>query len=215
LAASVAPVVVMSTMSSAVPAARAFHDAVIGDAVAGKEIAREVHVFGRDAHLALVLETERDRDVVEIGHAVHVDPRLRHGHRHVGVAEAQRVDEDDAPIRVGYFFAHEVFAGDAEMHRALRQEIHHFGGRQIRHLHAGEVGDRAAVVAHAARLDQLESDARKERFHVRLQPAFRRHGDDECRAHDALRSAASRSIHTAKPTAAMALALPSRVSNPS
>src|SRR5262249_43693218 len=126
-----------------------------------------------------------------------------------------RVDEDDAPIRVGYFLAHQVFPGDAEMHRALRQEVDDFGGREIRHLDAGEVGDGAAVVARAARLDQLEPDARKEGFHVRLQPAFRRHGEDERRAHDPLRNAESRSIHTAKPTAAIALALPSRVSNPS
>ena len=181
----------------------------------GKEVAREIHVFGRNAHLALVLEPERDRDIVEIGHAVHVDPCLRHRDRHVGVAEAQAVDQDDVPFRVGYFLAHQVFAGDAEMHRALRQQIDDFGSREIRHLDAREIGDRAAVVARPARLDELEPGARKEGFRVRLQAPFRRHRDDEGRAHGLPRNAASRSIHTANPTAEIARALPSRVSNPS
>ena len=70
--------------------ARAFDDPVVGDAVRGEEIARQVHVFGGEPHLAVVLEAERGRDIVEIGHAVHVDPGLRHRHHHIGVAEAER-----------------------------------------------------------------------------------------------------------------------------
>ena len=60
LAASVVPVVVMSTISSAVPAAgapfggaEAFDDAVVDHAVLGEEAAREVHVFGGDPHAAV------------------------------------------------------------------------------------------------------------------------------------------------------------------
>ena len=148
--------------------ARALHDPIVGDAVPGKEVARKIHVFGRHAHLALVLETERDGHIVEIGHAVHVDPRLRHGDRYIGVAEAEAFDEHHAPLRVGYFLAHQILAGDAEMHRALRQEIDNLSRREIRHLDAGEVCEGAAVVARTARLDELEPGARKESFRVRL-----------------------------------------------
>ena len=185
--------------------ARAFHDAVVGDAVRGEEVAREIHVFGGDAHLALVLEAERGRDVVEVGHAVHVDPGLRHRHHHVGMAEAEPVDEDDVLVGVGDHLAHQVFAGEAEMHRALRQQLDDLGGREIGHLDAGKVGDGAAIVARAARLDELEPGAREEGFRVLLQPALGRHRDDERRAHVPPRNAASRSIQTAKPTAGIAL----------
>ena len=195
--------------------ARALHDPVVGDAVRGEEIARQIHVFGGDAHLAIVLEAERGRDIVEIGHAVHVDPGLRHRHHHIGMAEAERVDEHDVPIGVRDHLAHEILAGDAEMHRALRQQLDDLGGREIGDLDARQVGDRAAIVARAARLDEFEAGAREERFRVLVQPALGRHGDDERRAHDAPRSAASRSIQTAKPTAGIGLALPSRVSRPS
>ena len=77
--------------------AGAFDDAIIDDAVLGKEAAREVDVFGGDPHLAVVLEAERGGDVVEIGHGAHVDPGLRHGDDDIGEAEAELVDE--APLR--------------------------------------------------------------------------------------------------------------------
>ena len=123
-----APVVVMSTISSAAPGsrrafgrARALDDAVIGDAVAGEEVTGQVHVFGRDPHLAVVAVTERGRDVVEIGHAAHVDPGLRHRDHDVGGAKAEAIDHDDTLCEVRDHLAQQVLAGDAEVHRALRE----------------------------------------------------------------------------------------------
>jgi len=66
-----------------------------------------------------VLEAEGGRDVVEIGHAAHVDPGLRHGDGNVGKAEAEPVDEQHAPVGIGKELAYQVFAGDAEMQRTL------------------------------------------------------------------------------------------------
>ena len=43
---------------------------------------------------------EVDRNIVEIGHAAHVDPGLRHSHHHVGVTKAEAVDHDDAPVEI-------------------------------------------------------------------------------------------------------------------
>ena len=60
-----------------------------------------------------------------------------------------------------------------------------FGGREIRDLDAGQAGDRAAIVAGAARLDQLQAGAREERLGVLLQPALGGHGEDQRRAHGA------------------------------
>ena len=81
----------------------------------------EVDVFGGDPHLAVVLEAEGGGDVVEIGHAAHVDPGLRHGDDDIGEAEAEPVDQHHLPVGIGDHLAHQVLAGDAEMHRALRR----------------------------------------------------------------------------------------------
>ncbi len=79
----------------------------------------------------------------------------------------------------------------------------------------GMSGDRAAILARAARLDELEAGAREETFRILLQPAFRRHGEHERRAHDCVPISFRRSIHTAKPTAGIGAAAPRRESNSS
>ena len=103
--------------------ARAFHDPVVGDAVRGEELARQVHVLGGEPHLAMMLETEGGRDVVEVRHALHVDPGLRHRHHHVGVAEAERIDEHHAAVGVGDHLAHQILAGHADMHARLAPAV--------------------------------------------------------------------------------------------
>ena len=69
------------------------------------------------------------------------------------------------------------------MHGALRQQLGDLRRREIGHLDARQIGDGAAIVARAARLDELEPGAREERFGVLLQAALGRHGDDEGAAH--------------------------------
>ncbi len=60
-------------------------------------------------------------DVVEIGHGADVDPGLRHRDHDIGAAEAEIVDQEHAPVGIDDAFAHQVLAGDAEMHHAARQ----------------------------------------------------------------------------------------------
>ena len=55
------------------------------------------------------------------------------------------------------------------MHRALRELLRDVGRRQIGDLDAGQVGDRAAIVARAARLD--ERRARRARKKLPHSPA--------------------------------------------
>ena len=132
-----------------------------------------------------MLEAERGGDVVEIGHGAHVDPGLRHRDDDIGKAEAEPLDQHDASVGLRNHLAHQILAGDAEMHRALRELRGDFGGREISDLDAVEAGNGAAIIARAARLDQLEPGAREKAFRVFLQPAFRRNREDERRAHDA------------------------------
>ena len=124
-------------------------------------------------------------DVVDVGHGAHVDPGLRHRDHDIGEAEAEAFDQHHALVGVGDLLAHQVLAGDAEMHGAGRELRGDFGGRQIGDLDAVEAGDGAAIVARAARLDQIEPRAREEGFGVFLQPALGRHGEHQRRAHDA------------------------------
>ena len=175
----------------------------------------EVHVFGGKPHLALVLDAKRGGHVVEISHAAHVDPGLRHRHNYIGMAEPERLDKDDVPVGNGNHLTNEILAGKPKMHATLRQPVHDLGSRKKYHLDARQVGDGATVVARAARLGQIEPGSREERFGVGLQTALGRHCDDKRSAHEPSGNADSRSIQAAKPTAGMGFVLPRRVSNPS
>ena len=84
------------------------------------------------------MQPERGGDVVEIGHAAHVDPGLRHRDHDIGEAEAEPFDQHHAPVGIGDHLAHQVLAGDAEMHRALPELRRDFGGRKIGDLDAGK-----------------------------------------------------------------------------
>ncbi len=124
-------------------------------------------------------------DVVDVGHGAHVDPGLRHRHHDIGKAEAETFDQHHALVGIRDHFAHQILAGDAEMHGAGGELRRDFRRRQISDLDAVEAGDGAAIVARAARLDQRKPRAREEGFGVFLQPAFRRHGQHQRRSHDA------------------------------
>src|SRR5262249_43558214 len=108
-----------------------------------------------------------------------------------------------------------VLAGHAEMHYPLRQKLRDLGSREIGHLDPGKIRDRAAVIASAARLDEVEARAGEKCFGVLLQAALGRNRDHKSGSHGAAPHAASRSIHAANPTAGIGSLLPSRVSKPS
>jgi hypothetical protein len=133
-----------------------------------------------------MLGAEAGGDVVEIGHGADVDPGLRHRHHDIGAAEAEAVDQQHAPVGVGDAFAHQILAGDAEMHRAARQLRGDLAGRQIGDLDIVEPVDGAAIVAGATRFCQTETGAGKERLGVFLQAALRGDRENEGRCHDAL-----------------------------
>ena len=92
---------------------------------------RQVHVFGREAHLAVVLEAESTGYIIEIGHVLHIDPCLRNGDDDIGVTEIQLVEEDHLPVRIGQVLADEVFAGHREVNCALAEELHNLGRGNI------------------------------------------------------------------------------------
>ena len=195
--------------------AEAFHDPVIGDAMRREEGARQVHIFGRDPHLAVMPQPERGRDVVEIGHAAHVDPGLRHGDHDIGETETETFQQDHAAVGLRDHLAHEVFAGDAEMRLTGRELCGDLAGGKISHLDRVEACDGAAIFARAARLHERQTCAREEVFRILLQAAFGRHRDDERRAHRTIPISASRSIQAEKPTAGIVCSAPRRCSMPS
>ena len=178
LAASVAPVVVMSTMircsrgGRAFGRAGAFDNAIVDDAMTAEESARQIDVFRGDAQPAIVLRAKRRRHVVEIGHAAHVDPSLRHGDHDIRMAEAEAFEQHNHFVGRGDYFADEVLAGDAEMGSTFRQSVGDLGRRKERDFDAIEPGNAATIVAGAARLHDIEAGAGKKRLGVFLQPSF-------------------------------------------
>ena len=96
-------------------------DAVAGDAAVGEVLARQVDVLGRDAQPAAVAVAEVGGDVGEVGHLGDVDPGVGHGDDDFGLAEAERLCEDDLVGAVLGFLVDEVGAGDAEIDRAADQ----------------------------------------------------------------------------------------------
>ena len=166
-----------------------------------------------------MLGAETGRDVVEVGHGADVDPGLRHRDHDIGAAEAEAVDQQHALVGVRDAFAHQVLAGDAEMHRAARELGGDLARREIGDLDIVEAGDGAAIVARAARFGQRKAGAGEERFGVFLQAALRGNGENERRGHDALPLLAglrpARSTQIEKPTAGIGVAEPSCVISPS
>ena len=126
LALSVAPVVVMSTISSARPrrrralgGAEALDDAVAGDAHLREEAARQVHVLGGDAHAPAVQRGGRPAP------SAPGRPSRRTSSQHAGTAtttsarpKPRRLQEAHALVGIGHGLADQVLAGDAQVHRA-------------------------------------------------------------------------------------------------
>ncbi len=185
----------------------------------GEEGPGQVDVFGGDPHPPVMLGAEAGGDVVEVGHGADVDPGLRHRDHHIGAAEAERVDQMNALVGIRDALAHQILAGDAEMHRAARQLRGDLARRQIGDLDIVEPVDGAAIVAGAARLGQSEAGMREERLGVFLQAALGRNRQNEWRRHDALLLRLTESLrastHTENPTAGIGVAEPSWVINPS
>ena len=147
------------------------------------------------------------RDLVEIGHAAHVDPGLRHGDDHVGMAEAERGQHLHRLVRIRDLLAHQVLAGDAEMRRAAGQLADDLGGREEGDLDVGHAGERAAIIAGAAGLGEDEAGAGEERGGVLLQAPLGGNGQDERRiGHQGLPT--MRSSQKEQPTAGIGASAP-------
>ena len=103
-----------------------------------EKVARQIHIFGGDPHLAVMTQPERGRDIVEIGHGADIDPGLRHRDHDIGEAEAETVEQDHALVGPRDHLAHQILAGDAHVRRALRELRGDLGGRKIGDLDAVE-----------------------------------------------------------------------------
>ena len=84
-------------------------------------------------------------------------------------------------LDVGNLLAHQVLAGDAEMGLAGGELADDLGRRDIGDLDSRQAGDRAAIVAGAAPLGELEAGAGEERRGSLLQSPLGGDGEDERR----------------------------------
>ena len=212
-----APVVVMSTMSSAWPAAgapsvapRTLDDAVVGHVLLGEEAPGEFPVFGRDAHALAAARVEGGGDILEVRHRPHVDPGLRYGDDDIGVAEAERRQQFQLAICGLDLLADEVLAGDPHVDLSGGKQADDLGGRDIGDLDAVDAFERAAIIAGAAPLRELQPGAGEEGHRVFLQPSLGWDRENEAAHDDA--SATRRSPQSAAPTAGTSEVAPSAVS---
>ena len=115
-----------------------------------------------------MLLAEAGGDVVEVGHGADIDPRPRHRDHDIGVAEAERVDHEHALVGMDDALAHQVLAGDAEMHCAARKLRGDLARRQIGDLDMVVAHHGAAIFALPPRLGEREPGAGEEAFRVFL-----------------------------------------------
>src|SRR6185503_10981621 len=125
------------------------------------------------------------RNVVEIAHSAHIDPRLRDGNDNIRLTETESVDEQYAGIRIRHRFPYQILAGDAEMDCALCEIARDLSGGEISDLDAADLGNRAAIVASAAPLHQRHAGPREKGMSVFHEPALGGHTDDDGGAHAA------------------------------
>ncbi|MCY1244360.1 hypothetical protein D9M72_574300 [compost metagenome] len=95
------------------------------------------------------------------------------------MTEAETGAELDAGIGIGEPLAHQVFAGDAEIDRAIAKFAGNLGGRQERDLHIIRTFDPAAIGAIVADGDDLHSGPLKDRRGVILHPPLGRQRDGD------------------------------------
>ncbi len=190
LAASVLPAVVMSTMSSAVPAAgapsvapRLLDDAIIGNAVFRRRSrARDPRISSPHASCgygACGRRSRRRRDRPRCAHRSRpAAQRPRHWHSRSAGRRAGSPRASASGI-ISRTRSSPVTPRCA----APCASCDDFTRGQIGNLDAVHALDGAAIVAHAARLDQAQACACEEALGVFLQTSLGRDGDDERRGH--------------------------------
>ena len=189
----------------------------------GEEAAGEVDVLRRDPHALAALGAIGRRDIVEIGHGAHVDPRLGRGDHDIGVAEAERAQELEPRLDIRNLLAQQILAGDAEMRGSRGKLADDLGRRDIGDLDARQPGDGAAIVARAPPLHEFEPGASEESVGCLLQSPLGGDGENEralgavagMGGHQRSLPFMSRSRLIAAPTAGMSSFAPRRLASPS
>ena len=128
----------------------------------GEEPTGEVDVFRRDPHPLAAPGIEGCGDIFEIGHGLHVDPGLGHRDHDIGRAEPEFGQQRDLGVGGFQRLADEVFAGDPHVGLARCQQADDFAGGNEGDFHAFDAFERAAIIARAAALRELEPGATEE-----------------------------------------------------
>src|SRR6476660_5488221 len=142
-------------------------------------------------------------NVLEVCHAGDIDPAVRHGHDHVGAAEAEGCQELHACLDIGKRLVEQILAGHAHMPAARLDLMHDLWRGEEGNCVPVEVLHHAAIAALMPGLAQGEAGPLEQSIGVVLKTPLGRDGDCEVRCHHESPSiaASSRSVWMAEPTA--------------
>lgn len=154
---------------------------------------------------------EIGRHVVEVGHAVDIEPHVRHRHNNIGVTEAKPRDDFGTAFPVGQVLAHQILAGDAEVDAAAADLARNLRGGHEHDLDIGAPADMGMVTAVVFRQADGKPGPRQYLQRLFLQPPLGGDGQRHAHARASL-SDSTRSSHTEKPTPGMGWFAPSSVS---
>ena len=126
-----------------------------------------------------MLLAEIGGDVVEIGHGLDVEPDVGNGHHHVGMAEAEPRHDLGAAFPVRQRLAHQVLAGDAEVHRAGADLARDLRGGQEDDLDVAPSVDPRMILARIFRQADRQAGLGQNLQRLILEAAFRGQGEGD------------------------------------
>jgi hypothetical protein len=123
---------------SALGRAAGLNNAIVCNPVTRKKGPGLAHIFGRNPQTPTGARQIGARDLVNIGHAIDIDPALGCGHDQIGAAKAKRPQEHDPLIQILAALTQQVLARQAKVHLAAIQGRRNIPSRQELDLNTGQ-----------------------------------------------------------------------------
>ena len=156
------------------------------------------------------------RDVIHVGHGLHIDPALGCGDHEVGPAEPQGRQQHHPGLETAVRgFPQEVLACHAQMSLAGMQLAGDVGGRRQPDLHFVETVQRGGVAPCPADGAQRKATVRQPVLDLLFQPPLGGDGDHQGSRRHRKAPAQARPGRTMQPTAPVARVAPSLAGRPS
>jgi glycine/D-amino acid oxidase-like deaminating enzyme len=111
-------------------------------------------------------------DILQVFHAIDVDPAIGHSDHDIGAAETKRQEKLYRAVDVGERFADQILAGDAELNASRFELVHDLGGGHVDDLDAVEAFERAAIATFVTGLAQGKLRAIEHLCRLIFEPAL-------------------------------------------